>query len=651
MLKKYNQFLDKQSELLNENVQLAKKYLLDHYIETNTKDLFSLDAEDLKMIEEDPKFLKIKGFIERNPVNTLDKEKIREIKMKLILSKINPNKIKEIEMNPNYLQIKKILERNLGWVYTFTLFHFKEGVGIDELTALYKELVDNRDVLDRLPTTVDKYTNYESLIDDLQNLVRYRKAKALLNEIPGEVKREAENASVAMKKKLEDLAFEFYNLKPELQKNFIKKIARYRTLLSLTRALESYIKASLGTNLVSFVEKVADVNKKYGEKRGADIIFLNEDSQRMIIELRSWEACKALCSNTSWCIASSISQWNSYVGGDSVFTKQYIILDFALPPTDNYSIIGITVQTNDKFRASHLKNDSHIDESSVRRRLTQEENDLLKGMTRAEQDQKTRLVTASKEIKKPNVTIALLDKYLTDGADINVDSGTPLKNAIKEGDYDKVKFLLEKGASVHLGDSSSGIIDSCLKNEAGKRIMLLLIEFGADITRGAYKNHATDVDTIKLCVDKGIDINFDDGLPLRSAAKLGNLEIVRYIVENGGDMARKEAMALQWASEYGKVEVVKYFLIDKKLKIGLKRSTEYLLRRLNVKEKEYQKDLEEFNKADKVRKELYKKKIEEYESTKDSFAECFNLLLDALKDSNPEDYQKFSKEGAKYIKK
>ena len=460
MLKKYNQFLDSNSKLLNENVQLAKRYLVDHWIEANKgEELYTLNQNDLKLIDEDPKYSKLKKFISRNPVDTLDKEKIKELNMTLELGKLPPEKIREIENNPNYLKLKKLLEKSVGWVYTFTVFHFGEGVAIAELEQLYKQLLDNRDLLDRLPQTVDKYTSYEQLIDDLENVSRYRKAKALLDELPGEVKREAQNASIAMKKKMEDLAFEFYNLKPELQKNFIKKIARYRTLLSLSRALETYIKASLGTNLSSFVEKVGEVNKKYGDKRGAEIVFLNEDTQKMIIEIRSWETCKALCSNTSWCIASSISQWNNYVGGDNVFTKQYIILDFSLSPTNNNSIIGVTVQQNNKFRASHLKNDASISESDVRRGLTKEENDLLVGMTNQEAEQKKRLVIASKEIKKPGITIDLLDKYLKDGADINVDSGLPLKNAIKENNYDKVKFLLDQGASVHLGEASASIID------------------------------------------------------------------------------------------------------------------------------------------------------------------------------------------------
>lgn len=641
MFKKYSQFVESKSELLNENVQLAKRYLVDNWIEKNNDKLFEITPEDIKLINEDPKFSKVKSFIERNPVDGLDVEKIKEIKLNLVKSGLNPNQVRQIENTPNFLKLKEMLQRNQGWVYNFTVFHFGEEIPMEELTALYKLLIDNRDLLDRLPQTVDKYFEYEKLVDDLENVGRYRKAKALLNEIPGEVKREAENASVAMKKKIEDLAFEFYALKPELQKNFIKKIARYRTLLSLTRALETYIKASAGANLSGFVDKVADANRRFGEKRGAEILFLNEDTQKMIIELKSWEACKALCSNTSWCIASSSSQWNNYVGGDSVFTKQYIILDFSLSPTDNYSIIGITVNSDNRFRASHLKDDSSIQEANVRKRLDAEENAILKGMTKAEMDQKTRLVTASKEIKKPGVSIELLDKFLTDGADINVDGGTPIKNAIKENNYDKTKFLLDKGASVHLGESSSGIIDSCLKNPEGKRIMLLLIEYGADITRTAYKNHATDVETIKHCVDKGIDINFDDGLPLRAAAKIGNLDIVRYIVENGGDMTRKEGMALQWASEYGHVNVVKYLVVDKQLKSGLVRATEYLFRRLDVREKENKKDLEEYNKSDKQRKEMYKKKLDEYDVIRPGYVGCVKLLMDALKTNSPTDYTRF----------
>ena len=66
---------------------------------------------------------------------------------------------------------------------------------------------------------------------------------------------------------------------------------------------------------------------------------------------------------SSWCIAQYLGQWDSYVGGENVFNKQYSILNFNLPPSDNKSIIGITIAPKQQVRACHLKNDANASSS------------------------------------------------------------------------------------------------------------------------------------------------------------------------------------------------------------------------------------------------------------------------------------------------
>jgi len=134
-------------------------------------------------------------------------------------------------------------------------------------------------------------------------------------------------------------------------------------------------------------------------------------------------------------------------------------------------------------------------------------------------------------------------------------------------------------------------------------------------------------------VDTGIDINFDDGLPLRFACRLGDLNIVKYIVENGGDIDRKDGMALQWASEYGRPEVVDYLLNVRKARVGLKRSIDYLIRRSKGSFDEYLRDQEEYKKSSGSKKEVYREKIDKFEKeSRVGTMACLKLLLNAAKE-------------------
>lgn len=57
-----------------------------------------------------------------------------------------------------------------------------------------------------------------------------------------------------------------------------------------------------------------------------------------------------------------------------------------------------------------------------------------------------------------------------------------------------------------------------------------------------------DFDKVKQYVCLGADINFNDGLALLIAVHKGNLDIVQFLIERGGDLD-----ALKYALPYAKV--------------------------------------------------------------------------------------------------
>lgn len=75
-----------------------------------------------------------------------------------------------------------------------------------------------------------------------------------------------------------------------------------------------------------------------------------------------------------------------------------------------------------------------------------------------------------------------------------------------------------------------------------------------------------DVNALDKFMDENnVDVNFDSGMMLRLAAKLGKLELVKYFNEIGGDFSLRRNLALKTALAYGQLEVAKYLLEDQKL--------------------------------------------------------------------------------------
>ena len=84
---------------------------------------------------------------------------------KAILKKLN------IPLTDERFQtLRAMLEKTPGWTGAFTRFCYEQDVSVDDLAQLYDRLKQMQGVLSRLPQPVDKYEQYEKLIDDLDLL-------------------------------------------------------------------------------------------------------------------------------------------------------------------------------------------------------------------------------------------------------------------------------------------------------------------------------------------------------------------------------------------------------------------------------------------------------------------------------------------------
>ncbi|MCY3897528.1 MAG: ankyrin repeat domain-containing protein [Caldilineaceae bacterium] len=187
-------------------------------------------------------------------------------------------------------------------------------------------------------------------------------------------------------------------------------------------------------------------------------------------------------------------------------------------------------------------------------------------------------------IKKGDVeTVRLLVEA---GADVNAAEGfggnTPLHEAVEEGNAEIVQILVDAGADIEaegfMGQTPLGLA----AEEGASEIMQILLGQGADsgTPEGEDKQSPTigsealftaiekgDVETVRLLVEAGADVNAAEGFggntPLHEAVEEGNTEIVQILVDAGADIETEGFMGrtpLSLAAEEGATEIMRILL-------------------------------------------------------------------------------------------
>ena len=577
-LRRYQDF--KSEQMLNENLAGARKIIKDLYFMNKSaaklKDDFKTDASGLTLLDRDgvPFLFNNLTDEEQNQVN-------QDLRTNSSEYKLGEQETRNIERNAKFQEIRNMLGDKLGWMSLFVYLHFREGTTIEELRSIFDDMCRYNHLLAKLRRNVSNYidpkilNNSEQLIDDLEDIKRYSKLKKFIDEFNSELKRDYAQTPKFFKDKLVDIASAFDELGKDesgkidaenqrnIQKRFFNKIGRYKTVRELTAAAESFLQSESNANVAAFYKAIDRCQRKYGDY-GVKVLY--DESGLLIMEVLSFAACKELFSNTSWCIAQYLTQWDNYVGGESVYNKQYSILNFNLPQSDRKSIIGITIEPGQKVRACHLKDDAAAKDTfksifnDFEKSLGLEKDFIfsgLKPMTDEEVSQKKRRTTANREIVKKGLSLADVKRFIVDdGADVNAGNGAALDNAVSEDDIEKVKFLLEYGASPNLRSRQEATVNKTKSFE----ILKLLIAKGAEITAQVFKSLAEDEDAVRFCLDNGLDPNFEDNMPLRFAIKNGKLALVKMLEEYQVNTDNRRQMNTKHAAEYQRWDVLEYLI-------------------------------------------------------------------------------------------
>ena len=165
----------------------------------------------------------------------------------------------------------------------------------------------------------------------------------------------------------------------------------------------------------------------------------------------------------------------------------------------------------------------------------------------------------------------LISHALKKGADINTYKfyHPPLTYAVRNGDFDIVKYLIEHGAKVN-GHPGQYVCINFVTNAAENGhldiLKYLMEEMNAKcnnyaLIKACEKGHLSIVQY--LVENQKLDIHVGVEDPLRRAAELGHLEIVTYLVSRGANVnANREnhSSALVYACKNNHFSVMKYLL-------------------------------------------------------------------------------------------
>ena len=503
---------------------------------------------------------------------------------------LTSEELRKADNNPSFQKVLAIVKDSQALAYVFTKMYYEDLSQLDEeerlteLRGLLEKLKRHRTSLNNLPMPVERYvsraaieeeernsssedrqyrTPFERLGDDLTRLEGSIAMNKWIGDLLSFQKAWMEKLTPYHKEKIEGIAKAFDDFGIEdgvkdketnksLQKIFFQGVLQYKTLETLIKGAEDYIKAANNAGMKKFLVAMDKVNKKFGFNNGAEQVFTKDSI--LIIEVKSYPANVDLNANTAHCITKSTGHWETYVGLEK-YTKQYYIYDFDLPPSDIHSVIGITIGEGGKITACHLKNDRAFG-SEIVSYMKKKGIDMkvMSPLSKEEIEQRKRKIIASKEIVKDNLNLEQVKKYFEDGADVNAGNGRPLENAVKEDNYEKAEYLLSLGAIPG--------INNPIKYAKNLEMVKLLVRYNCPLTNEVFNSIVNDSDAIKFVLSKGVDPNFEKGYPLRAAVRANNLESVKILIKGGASVSERRYMVVKQCVESGSVDILEYLLTE-----------------------------------------------------------------------------------------
>lgn len=267
--------------------------------------------------------------------------------------------------NPEYIEFKNTLLKNNNIGYLGPLINMTQVNKelMNDSTELFKKLnevyglmLQNKNLLNNLPKKIHEYKNYYNLIQDINELERKSVLKKFTNlivdkDLKFEINSLGGDGSSNWKTGFyDDIIYYFKNVDNTPQsKMFTKKINKYKDINDIFDFLNT---------IVTFHKKGFFYEKyvKKGNGKNIKLVYRDDENERLLFIVTDSEGIREIGS-PSWCINSK-DAFNDYNRDDKI---QYVFLDFTSPDI-KYSVIGFTMDVNNEVSASHLLDDTHVND-------------------------------------------------------------------------------------------------------------------------------------------------------------------------------------------------------------------------------------------------------------------------------------------------
>lgn len=272
-------------------------------------------------------------------------ENVKQAKKILKDKGLNPEKEKD------YQGIVKQLSKVPNLISKFVKFRYEEGIEIEGIKRVMDWMINNRQLVSKLPKNVLKYDKFEHLEDDITRLNREQKIKKFYNSLYRSMKNQIDNLESSRKDIFDNLAVQFMNMSEEKQKQFTP--LKYFEVNNITikqfiDALSNFInKNSINSDQESILKKI----KKYQDS--VDITFFSKGV--LVIQTNDK---KAICDlgSTNWCIVYASKSYAEGYFGIKTHNSQYIVFNFNLPSSASNSMFGITIKEDGIVSAGGSQN-------------------------------------------------------------------------------------------------------------------------------------------------------------------------------------------------------------------------------------------------------------------------------------------------------
>ena len=266
--------------------------------------------------------------------------------------------------NPEYIEFKNTLLKNNNIGYLGPLINMvqvdkelmNDSTLFKVLNTIYRLMLENKNLLNNLPNKIHEYTSYYNLIQDINELERKNVLKKFTNLIVDknlkfEINSLGGDGSSNWKTGFyDDIIYYFKNVDNTPQsKMFTKKINKYKDINDIFDFLNT---------IVTFHKKGFFYEKyvKKGNGKNIKLVYRDDENERLLFIVTDSEGIREIGS-PSWCINSK-DAFNDYNRDDKI---QYVFLDFTSPDI-KYSVIGFTMDVNNEVSASHLLDDTHVND-------------------------------------------------------------------------------------------------------------------------------------------------------------------------------------------------------------------------------------------------------------------------------------------------